>query len=312
MAVISQPRIWKRGPTESKNRTLISPVELRNPKIKAIYYLIFLFLVAFSLTMVFPLYWLFTGPMKSPVEFLQVPPTWFPKHFSLDNYIAAWQQFNFVKYFANTMVIAAGSWVTGMLVTVTAAYSLSKLRPAFGNFILFLFFSTIMVPGAMLLVPLYLTVAKVPIIHVSLLQTYWAIWLPGATNGFGIFMMKLFFDAIPKDLTDAANLDGANSIQSLIWVVLPMAKAAIIVMTIGAIMGSWNDFFWPFLVLTGAEDKWPIMVALFTFSGGPGGGGALDMTIAADAIAAIPPLVLFFFLQRHILQSINLTGLMQS
>jgi multiple sugar transport system permease protein len=196
-----------------------------------------------------------------------------------------------------------------MLVTTTAAYSLSKLNPAFGKILLFLFFSTIMVPGAMLLIPTYLTVVKVPIIGISLLQTWWAIWLPGAVNGFGIFLMKNFFDAIPVELTDAARIEGANDWQVFTRIVLPLAKPAIAVLTIGTVIGSYQDFFWPYLVLTGNYERAPIMVGLFNFGVANASGGQFGMAIAASAIAALPPMILFMIFQKQIIRGINLSGL---
>jgi multiple sugar transport system permease protein len=309
MAVRTLRAFRREGDFDSAERSLISPLEMRSPLNRALYWLVFGILLLLTLTTVFPLFWLFTGALKSPVEFYSQPPTLWPKSPQWGNYKAAWDQLEYTRYFGNTLAIAFGSWLMQMFVTTTAAYSLSKLKPAYGRLILFLFFSTIMVPSAMLLIPLYLTVAKLPIIHVSLLQSWWAIWLPGAVNGFGIFLMKTFFDTVPADLTDAARIDGANAWQNFTRIVLPLSKPALIVLTIGVVMGSWQDFFWPFLVLTGAPEKVPIMVALFTFTGGGNGGGSLDVAIAGSAVAAIPPIILFLIFQKQILRGINLTGL---
>ncbi len=292
---------------DATERSLTSPLEMRRPAYRALYWATVTVLLLLALTTFVPLFWLFTGAMKTTQEFFRRPPTLWPENPSWENYERVWDRFNYARYFGNTLAIAFGAWLLQMLVTTTAAFSLSKLRPAFGNLLLFLFFSTIMVPGAILLVPRYLVVADVPLLHVNLLQTWWAIWLPGAVNGFGIFLLKTFFDNVPADLTDAATIDGASAWQLFTQIVLPLSKSALAVLTIGTVIGSWQDFFWPFLVLTGAPELNPIMVALNNF--GSGGGNPLNLVIAGSAIAAVPPIILFLIFQRQIIRGINLTGL---
>jgi multiple sugar transport system permease protein len=294
---------------DSAERSLISPIEMRQTANRLVYWLVCGMLILMTLTTIFPLFWMFSGALKSPLEFLKRPPTLLPEHPQWSNYLRAWNSLNFTRYFGNTIAIAFGSWLTQIFVTTTAAFSLSKLKPAFGNALLFLFFSTIMAPGAMLLIPRYLAVAHVPLLGISLLKSWWAIWLPGAVNGFGIFLVKTFFDQIPADLTDAARIDGASPWKMFTRIVLPLAKPALVVLTIGSVIGSWQDFFWPYLVLTGAPHKAPIMVALFTVSRTSYSGIALNQVLAGDAIVAIPPIVLFLIFQRQIIRGINLTGL---
>jgi multiple sugar transport system permease protein len=154
-------------------------------------------------------------------------------------------------------------------------------------------------------------VADVPLLNVSLLQTWWAIWLPGAVNGFGIFLFKTFFDQVPADLTDAARIDGANPWQVYTRIMLPLAKPAVIVLTIATVIGTWQDFFWPFLVLQGAPQHNRIMVALYYFGATRFGGNPLNLVIAASALAAIPPIFIFLVFQRYILRGTIVIGLQQ-
>lgn len=306
---VTIPKRARGAPVDSAERSLISHLEMRRPSNQALYWLVFGILLLLTLSTIVPLFWLYSGALKSPAEFFQRPPTLFPQNPNWDNYARAWEKLNYTRYFVNTLLIAFGAWVMQMVVTTTAAFSLSKLKPAFGNALLFMFFSTIMVPGAILLIPRYLAVVELPILNVSLLQTWWAIWLPGAVNGFGIFLLKTFFDQIPTDLTDAARIDGANALQLFARIVLPLSKPAIAVLTIGSVIASWQDFFWPMLVLQGAPNLAPIMVALLRVVGGRIGGEPLNIVIAGSAIAALPPMILFFIFQRQIIRGINLTGL---
>jgi multiple sugar transport system permease protein len=299
----------RRRDFDATERGLTSPIEMRRARYKALYWGVVLLLLLLALTTFVPLFWLFTGALKPTQEFFRRPPTILPENPDWSNYQTAWDRLNYARYFGNTLAIAFGAWLIQMLVTTTAAFSLSKLQPAFGRLLLFLFFSTIMVPGAILLVPRYLVVADMPIFHISLLQSWWAIWLPGAVNGFGIFLLKTFFDNVPVDLTDAATIDGANAWQLFWQIVLPLSKSALAVLTIGTVIASWQDFFWPFLVLTGAPELNPIMVALNGFAGGANGRNPLNLVIAGSAIAAVPPIILFLIFQRQIIRGINLTGL---
>lgn len=307
-----QPLKWFRrrpGDFDATERSLLSPLEMQRPAARILYWLAFAVLIGLVLTALFPLYWLFIGGLKPTAEFFRRPPTLLPETVEWDNYQTAWDRLNYVRYFGNTVAIAFGDWAFQMFVTATAAFSLSKLRPAFGNILLFMFFSTVMVPGAILLIPRYLTIVNLPLLDVSLLNTWWALWLPGAVNGFGIFLLKVFFDSVPQDLTDAARIDGAGAWRMFTQIVLPLSKSAIIVLTISTLIASWQEFFWPFLVLAGAPDRQPIMVALYRLGGTVSSGIPLNVVVAGTAIAAIPPIIIFLIFQRHIIRGVNLTGL---
>lgn len=291
---------------DSAERTLLSPIELRKPGGRIAYWLIFGLLVLLSLTTIFPLYWMFSGALKSTPEMFRTPPTLVPADPQWRNYPLAWSRLRYSLYFRNTLGLALGGWLLQLFVSTTAAYSLSKLRPAFGNVVLFLFLSTLMVPPAAYLIPQYLTVVRVPLLNISLIDSWWAVWLPQAVSAFNIFVLKSFFDGIPADLTDAARIDGANAWQVFVRIVLPLAKPALAVVSIFAVIGAWKDFFWPYLVLTNANLQ-PIMVALYRLSNRSQ--EPLNLIVAALAIASIPPIVLFIIFQRQIVRGITLTGL---
>jgi multiple sugar transport system permease protein len=303
---------WRRSEFDATERSLLSPLEMRRPLNRAVYWGVFLILLLLTLSTLFPLFWLFSGALKTPREFFKVPPTLFPSTFYWTSYVKAWETINFPRAFFNTMVIAFGGWLTQMAATCMAAFALSKLRPFGSRVIMYLLYSTMLVPGATLLIPRYLSVVEMPIFHVSLMNNYLGLWLPGAPNAFGIFILKTFFDnTIPSDLTDAARIDGASATQMFLRIVLPLSKAAIVVLTIGVVMAAWQEFLWPMLVLQQRQDLWPIMTRIGTFaaSGNKYGSVPMNVVIAANAIAAIPPLILFLFFQKQIIRGVNLTGL---
>ncbi len=313
MALLT-PRMkpWRRSEFDATERSLLSPLEMRRPLNRAVYWGVFLILLLLTLSTLFPLLWLFSGALKAPKEFFKVPPTLFPSTFYWTSYVKAWEEINFPRAFFNTMVIAFGGWLTQMAATCMAAFSLAKLRPFGSRVIMYLLYSTMLVPGATLLIPRYLSVVEMPIFHISLMNNYLGLWLPGAPNAFGIFILKTFFDnTIPSDLTDAARIDGASATQMFLRIVLPLSKAAIVVLTIGVVMGAWQEFLWPMLVLQQRQDLWPIMtrIGAFAASGNKYGSVPMNVVIAANAIAAIPPLILFLFFQKQIIRGVNLTGL---
>lgn len=298
-------RTRRRG-YDANERSLLSPLELRKPGGRAAYWLVWTLLLLLTLTTIFPLYWMFSGALKTTPELFKLPPTLAPTDPQWANYPKAWSRLRYNVYFRNTIGLALGGWALQLFVSTTAAYSLSKLKPAFGNVILFLFLSTLMVPPSAYLIPQYLTVVNVPLLNIRLIDTWWAVWLPGAVSAFNIFVLKSFFDEIPSDLTDAARIDGANAWQMFTRIVLPLARPALAVVSIFSVIGAWKDFFWPFLVLTNA-DLQPIMVALYRLANRAQ--EPLNLIVAALAIASIPPIIVFFVFQRQILRGITLTGL---
>lgn len=270
------------------------------------YWLVFGLLLLATLTTIFPLYWMFSGALKTTPEMFRMPPTMIPEDPRWWNYPLAWSRLRYNVYFRNTLLLALGGWFLQLFVSTTAAYSLSKLKPAFGNVLLFLFLSTLMVPSAAYLIPQYLTVVSLPLIHVRLIDTWWAVWLPQAVSAFNIFVLKSFFDEIPTDLTDAARIDGANAWQMFMRIILPLAKPALAVVSIFSVIGAWKDFFWPFLVLSNADQQ-PIMVAIYRLSNRSQ--EPLNLIVAALAIASLPPIIIFLIFQRQIIRGITLTGL---
>ncbi len=299
---------------DSGARSLSSPTEMRRPAYRALYWFVFVCLFLLTLTTIIPLYWMFIGPLKTPVEFLKPPPTFWPKDPQWHTYPKAWSNFNYLLFFKNTILIAIGTLFFRLFVTTTASYALSKLRPVGRKLMLVLFFSTMAVPFATLLIPRYLAVVRPPVLYeltgIQLIESWWAIWLPYAADGGSIFIVTLFFDhQIPDELIDAARIDGASSWRVFTQIVLPLAKAILAVLTIGSIMGSWQDFFWPFLVLQNNTSKWPIMVRLYGLSKTAYGPQELNVVLAGIAIAAIPPLIFFMLFQRQIVRGLSQAGL---
>ena len=282
-------------------RTLVSPATLARPRGKAVYWTVFTGVVLlFALAFLFPVYWMVTGALKSPDEIAQTPPTLVPKRWHLGGYTDAWDLMQLPEHLWNTVVQAAGGWAFQIVFCTAAAYSLSKLRPAFGNIILGGILATLMVPAQALVVPKYLTVADLPILHTSLLNDPLAIWLPAVANAFNLYLLKRFFDQLPRDVLEAAEMDGAGRLRTLWSIVLPMSRPVLGVVSIFALVAVWQDFLWPLMVFSDT-DKQPISVALVQLSQNI----QLTVLIAAMVIASIPMVALFLIFQRHIIAGIS-------
>ncbi|GAA4815203.1 carbohydrate ABC transporter permease [Streptomyces ziwulingensis] len=280
-------------------RTLVSPAVLARPRGKAAYWTVFSGVVLlFTLAFLFPVYWMVTGALKSPDEVARTPPTVVPETWRVSGYTDAWDMMELPTHLWNTVVQAAGAWLCQLVLCTAAAYALSRLRPAFGKVILGGILATLMVPAQALVVPKYLTVADLGLLNDPL-----AIWLPAVANAFNLYLLKRFFDQIPADVLEAAEIDGAGKLRVLWSLVLPMSRPVLGVVSIFALVAVWQDFLWPLMVFSDTG-KQPISVALVQLSQNL----PLTVLIASMVIASIPMVAMFLVFQRHIIAGISAGG----
>ena len=309
---------------DASTRSLFSPATLNRRRGKIFYWTaLTIAAVVFAFVFAFPLYWMAASGLKGTQEVIQSPPTWFPKHLVFSNYADAWKQLDIAKLLLNTFVYAGGALAFQLVFSVTAAFSLSKLRPVFGNVVLFLMLATLMVPASVLVLPTYLTVLNMPLLHVSLVNSPWAIWLPSVANGFNIFILKRFFDSLPEELLAAAAVDGAGPLRTLWSVVLPTSRAVTAVITLFYAVGYWNTFFNVMLYLPTDSQKWPLQYVLYEYvnlgmnmpgqvNSGFGVSGhsqtaLLSLQMAVVVLTLLPIMLVFPFMQKHFAKGM-LTG----
>jgi multiple sugar transport system permease protein len=289
---------------EPQTRTLISQTQLNRPFGRTVYWIVFwALMVLFALVFLFPLYWMVTGGLKSPQEIIQTPPTVVPHHVHFSNYVDAWNDANLGRLLLNTVEYAFGALAFQLVFDVCAAYAFSKLRPVFGNVVMFAMMASLMIPTAVIALPTYLTANSLPFVHWSLLNTPWAIWLPSvATSAFNILLLKRF--SIPTELLSAAAIDGAGPMRILWSIVLPMSRPILGVVSIFAVVAVWKDFLWPLLVLSDTAAQ-TINVGLNQLSVGI----PQNVLIAALAIASVPTIVFFLIFQRNIMSGLTAGGM---
>jgi len=292
--------------TNSLERGILSSNDFKKTKVKIYYTLMLAFLVIVSLSTLFPLVWLFLGTFKSSAEMFKVPPAILPEQWSWQNYSLAWTKLRFQLYALNTMYILFGTLITSVLFSSLAGYSLAKLRPVGGKKLLYLFLIALMVPPQVYLIPLYLNLKELPIFHISLLNSYWALWLMGGANAFAILVFKSFFAGIPNEMLEAARVEGAKEMRIFTKIVAPLSTPVIAVISIFTMNGVWQDFLWPYIILSD-EQKQPIMVALWRM--GKAFNLQFNVYLSGMVIALILPIVLFLVFQKYILQGLSLSGI---
>jgi multiple sugar transport system permease protein len=296
----------RRQQTSAATRSLISPAQLNRGHNRIIYRIVLtVVVVGFTLLFIGPLYFLFTDGTKSTLEAIANPPTYYPHHIHLGNFVKAWDQLSMGSLFLNTFIYAGGALVFQLIFDVSAAYAISRLRPVLGNVIFAMMLATLMIPATVLLVPQYLTVADLPIIHINIIGTPEAIWLPTVANAFNIFLLKRFFDSIPRELLDAAAVDGASPLRTLLQIVIPISRPILGVVSIFGFVAVWKDFLWPLLVENGySPTRETLNVGIYQAATSPE-----NLILAASAMAAVPTIIFFLIFQRNIMAGLTSGGI---
>ncbi|UAJ81516.1 carbohydrate ABC transporter permease [Leifsonia sp. ZF2019] len=250
-----------------------------------------------------PLLWLAKSAITPTADTLKTPMALFPNGVDWANLSTAWSTVHIDVQFVNTIWVAAGSWAAQILVATTAGYALSVLRPRYGKVLYGLILTTLFVPSVVLLVPLYLTILNPPLLGQSLINTFWAVWLPAGASAFNVVLVKRFFDNLPREVFEAARTDGAGPFRLFWSIVLPMSKPILGVVSVFAIIAAWKDYLWPLLVLRDPALQ-PLSVRLPTLQAAI----QLDVYLAALAISTLIPIVLFLVFQGLFLRSAGLGG----
>jgi len=250
-----------------------------------------------------PILWLAKGAITPTIDTITHPMGLFEHGTAWSNLKEAWSTVHVGLYFWNTVVIAFGSWASQLLVATTGGFALSVLQPRYAKVINALLLTTLFVPAVVLLVPLYIEIVHPPLIHHSLIDSYWAVWLPAGASAFNVVLVKRFFDNLPREIFEAARIDGAGPFRLFRSIVLPMSKPILGVVSIFAVLASWKDFLWPLLVLTNPNEQ-PLSVRLPSIQAQT----SLGVFLAAMFIACLVPIAGFLVFQRSFLRGGGLGG----
>lgn len=262
------------------------------------------FLIILSFLSLFPLLWLISTALKGVDEnIFSYPPNFIPKQFTLDNFKGVWNQIPFLLYFLNSFVVAAFTVILNLIFSSMAAYPLARMNFKGKGLIFSLILATIMIPFQAIMLPVYLIVLKLHLVDAyGIAMGYMGLILPFAVNAFGIFLMRQAFLSIPKEMEEAAFIDGCSIFN--IWknILLPMTSPTLAVLAIFTFIGSWGEFLWPSIVLT--------KKALYTLPVGvndlQGMFSANWRYIAAGSIISIIPIIIFFIaMQKYFISGQN-------
>jgi ABC-type sugar transport system permease subunit len=254
-----------------------------------------------------PLLWVLSTSLKPEGQILTLAPRWIPKTFTLENYLEIFQKYRLERWLWNSLVVAGGATLLGLAASIPAAYAFARMRFRGGQWLFLLVLSTILVPAHITMVPLFIGLAKV-----RLVDSYFSLIMPTVANGFGIFLLRQFFQGIPRELEEAAVIDGASRLGVLLRVVVPVSRPAITAVAIFLFLLSWNDFMWP-LIVTNSDATRTLPVGLATtLAGGTVSGQSIayyGIGMASAVLSSVPALLIFLALQRYFVQGVTFTGL---
>ncbi|MGH2353589.1 MAG: carbohydrate ABC transporter permease [Chloroflexota bacterium] len=263
-------------------------------------------LLAYGLAVVFaiPIFWMVSQSLTPEGEIYVWPLRLFPAHPTLENYhdvLFSRPDLPLGRWYVNSFFVAFAATGLVLLVASLAAYAYARLEFPGRTLLFFGLLSTMMIPGAVTLIPVFLILRDL-----GLIGTYWALILPHGTNVFAVFLLRQFFQSIPRDLEEAAVLDGCSRLGIYWHVILPLSRSALAALAIFVFLGSWNDFLWPFIAINDLEMR-TLPVGLTIFNGEYWSERGLVM--AGAALSSIPVLIVYAFFQHHIIRGVALTGL---
>jgi multiple sugar transport system permease protein len=249
-----------------------------------------------------PFVWMILGSFKSEGELRQVPPTWWPQTGTLDNYRDLFSKAKFLTYFFNSTLVAVCVTVGNVVFCSMVGYALAKLEFRGKKLVFGLVMGTLLLPGMVTFVPLFVLVA-----NMGLVDSYPGLILPFLVTPFGVFLMRQFILGLPDDLLDAGRIDGAGELRIFRQIILPLCGPALGTLGILTFLGSWNSFLWP-LVVAQTQDYYTLPVALALFSTGQNETN-YGLLLAGATVVVMPIVIVFLILQRRFIEGIATTGI---
>jgi multiple sugar transport system permease protein len=248
-----------------------------------------------------PFIWMILTSFKELGDILVYPPKWLPGRIILDNYINAFQAAPFGRYYFNSLFVAISVTMGQMVTCSLAAYAFARLQFRGRDLLFYIFLGTMMIPGQVTMIPSFL------MLHwLGWIDTYAALIVPGLASAFGTFLLRQFFMTIPRDLEDAASIDGCSRFGILWRIILPLSRPALATLAIFTFMGVFNDFLWALVVVSSDELKTvQLGLAIFRDRYQTDWG----QLMAGSVAATLPILLVFFVAQKYFIAGITMSGL---
>jgi sn-glycerol 3-phosphate transport system permease protein len=244
-----------------------------------------------------PLYWMFIAAFKTNQEIFTSPPSWIPLAPTLSNFPAAWQQAPFGYFYVNSLIYTIVSGSAKILQAVFSAYAFAFLRFPRKNLVFLLLLMALMIPDEFTVLPNFLTLALV-----GWTNTYQGLLLPGFVSAFGTFLLRQHFLSLPREVLDAARVDGAGHLRTLFSVVLPMSRPVLATLVLLTAVARWNEYLWPLIITNSANMRTLSVGIALLFQ--KESGTVWGLVMAGTLYVVLPILVLFLLVQRHIVEGI--------
>lgn len=287
-----------------KTQGLLNYADLKTVRGRLGYWLMFAFLIVISLICVLPTIWVALSGFKDMEEMYSLTPTLLPKSVDLHKLAEVINKVDFGNYFKNSVILIIGCWFCDIMINGLAGYVLSRVKPTGSKVIETMVFWSMLLPGISM-VPLYMTLVDVPLIHVNLLGSYLPVWLMAGCSAFNILLFRNFFNGIPMSYLEAAKIDGCTDFGIFKSIIIPLSKPIIMVVTIFSITHTWGNFMWPYLIL-GNTSKEPVAVLLYTLQNNT----ALmeNEYMLMLFISIVPMIIMYCFFSRQIMGGLNMSG----
>lgn len=256
------------------------------------------FLIIAGIVMLFPIYILFMTSFKSESEIFVV--SLWPKLFTLESIKGA-LSVKFLRSIFNSLLVASTVTVVAMILHAMCGYALARLRFPFQKTIFMIIVSTLMIPMTTILVPLFM-ICKL----LGITNSYSGLIIPALFNAYGIFLFRQFYMGFPKELEEAAEVEGCSKARTFFTIALPLSKPMIVPLVIAFFLGNWNNYLWPLII-----NKKEILYTVQVYLANMVSGYAIpwNILIASTALAAVPVFILFLLMQRQLVEGIKITGL---
>ena len=248
-----------------------------------------------------PFIWMVTGSFRSEADLFAAPESLFPTEWTLHGYTSIWQELPFLRLLLNSFIFAGVTTVLLLLFDSMTAYALARMKFRGSNLLFWLVIATLMIPFQVTLIPVF-----IELFNFGWLDTYQGLIIPRATSAFGIFMLRQFFLSVPRELDEAALIDGAGHFRIYWKIILPLAKPALATLAVLHFMNLWNDLLWP-LIVTSSTDMRTLPAGLTLF----GGQHVTDhaVLLAGATISLVPLALAFMLAQRYFVAGVATTGL---
>lgn len=270
-------------------------------RVRSIKVVTYVVLIVGALIMLMPFIWMFFSAFKGESDIYVYPPHWLPSKWHFENFTEVFQMVPFLRFYLNSIIVTTTITVTQILFSILAAYAFSRLNFPLKNTLFILVISTMLMPFQVIVVPTFLVVYKF-----GWINTYQGLIVPFLFNAFSIFLLKQFFMTIPKDLEDAAKIDGCGRMKFLFGIMVPLSRPAIGTVVLFTFLVHWKDYLWP-LVITNSTNMRTLPVGLKYLI--TEGGEDYRLMMAAALMAIVPILVVFILAEKQFIRGITLTGL---